>query len=1102
MGNNSLKYLLPLFITLFLLLSTVQSYSISTLAEETSLNSLLMTQSEQNSNVYYTVGMGYADIWTNSAGEYIIDPVSGLIVAPGQTIVSHQSWSYKFKFSDRKVKAIAVFSYPKTSIISGETQEWTDKMFSTARYGDSYDDWKRQMASVIEIYNKGITGIGTDTAIQTVSVKAILDATEPKIVIPGPPYADGVTYQRQYFPFLFRIELEPLGGTAYVKYFTTTGASLNGVDGFSNYEKPLIKGKDYSFPPAPDTAKYTYSGWKKSTNGSPSGGEMMTGTPWPLNPYEGGYDYYVNLYYEPVAPDTGHDTKPPNCTAPTQASVKSGEVLNPAASAVIKADTRGAERFNVLDGIPTSESLYGNVFGSSYLYQDKFVQMTGKCTIEVTVTRDYELSWDPGKEVTDKDGKKHTEPDPQHETEQLSLTYQIERPYSYWIIDQLQVFRIKQAVLQNYAFDGGGITITPSGYSPPAYSFNQSGGITAPDNPGTITAPSTSKTGGKEKPNLSGENLKSYAETAIGRVRVHNDSFTFNGLVIMDSSVQEQSTSAPGQIASPQPISANVLYSPGHFIPSSKTNEQAAPSSGTLEYQLMDASIGGGEDQRYAIAGINSVTVHTPVVMYPSISDDKEHNQRTKPDLARAALILDRPFTVTLPTSGQHNNYLGYGSRDYAKYTAYKQVKFAFDVYTADKSSYIQAGTWINVPVNQLMASFYMPVWVDEGAYTVYFRSIAENAQNGYTAGEQANRNWQDHAAVSSLNVDVIGRLYDFRITDILDYNWEKAFRTTLLGQKLATRAAYWVGYNGIDGEPRGNRAPYKLPIYPGSHPDSTLGNVAVKTGYTFRFDLKTKGNLFAAGDEIEITPSFDYTSEDGSERYPVDLYYHSQGQKFIKIGSAEDQVQRTVMLNDPSRGIPEVELIDTAVYRYDHDYTFNEITGLSREGFASRFVRVLTKQQIPVGTYHGLWLGRDVRTLVGPKSGLPASVNPQRALAAEQKWYGEYSLPAEVYIVKRGTNLQEYGRTHGGLTDHSELFLRNGFIIVNFDLESLPGGDSSKPKLQYIHAPLMNQWRLEGYEGTAVDKAGHIFKLKDGDVLFYEAGLSSRDDFRPMVTH
>lgn len=73
----------------------------------------------------------------------------------------------------------------------------------------------------------------------------------------------------------------------------------------------------------------------------------------------------------------------------------------------------------------------------------------------------------------------------------------------------------------------------------------------------------------------------------------------------------------------------------------------------------------------------------------------------------------------------------------------------------------------------------------------------------------------------------------------------------------------------------------------------------------------------------------------------------------------------------------------------------------------------------------------------------LPVEVNPYRKHAAVQKWYGEYSLPAAPYVVPTGTDLAEYGRTNK-LDNKSNIFLKNGFIIVNFDLETIRNAEPS----------------------------------------------------------
>ncbi|ANS75340.1 bacterial surface protein [Paenibacillus yonginensis] len=820
---------------------------------------------------------------------------------------------------------------------------------------------------------------------------------------------------------------------------------------------------------------------------------MLTGDPWKITSYPGGYDYYLNYYYklkeEPDTPDPEVQ-----CTVETGREL-TDESPDPEVSAVIKADSRGNEAFDVLQGIPTSESLYGNVQAKEYLYKSKFVEHKGVCTYNITVSQHYDQKWTEMDGPPDANGKPTSQ---QHtDSKDVSKQYKVERPYSYWTVEGLEVYDIKEADLINYAFAGSGIKIMPTDYSPPIYSHMAMGQYTpAP----AVDVTNPPKAAGKDVPD---EDFQSDAEKAIDKVKVQNDSLIFNGTVVMNSMVSQESAPTPGQIPEPQQISRDVLYSTGNVIPISKTNKKDQPSSGTIYYDLMPVNVGGGADKSFPIYGINSVTVHTPVVNYSSITDDQAHNQKTVPNRQRAALILERPFTVRIPTSGQHVNYPGYGNRDYAKYFRTKQVRFPFDVYNESRTQFIPKDTWIDIPVNQLDTTFYLPVWVDEGDYQVYFRSIAENAPNDYEEQWEpdANLDLAHHIATDEVSVEVIGRLYDFEITDIADYNWETVFRTNL-GSSQPRGLSYWIGQNGIDGDPRGNREPFSLSIHPGSNPLPGYKNVAIKTGYHFKFDFKTKGNMFGALDGIRITPTFYYVPKSGGAGFPVDLYYRTNSQPFVKIGSEEDQVHRYVILNDRLRNVPEEELEDTASYKYDHDGTGGFAT---KAQYEENYIDKYTKQKTPVGGYSLLLLPEQLRTLIGPKSNLPVSVDPQRANAAIQKWYGEYSLPADPYVVQAGTHLAEYGRTHGGLDEKSPIFLKDGYIIVNFNIETIQEGNLNAPHLQYIHAPMMaqfnrSQWQMEGFESQVSDPFGHLFKLNQGDVVFYHADQSSRDDFSAQV--
>lgn len=1048
-------------------------------------------------NKRYAVGFMSFEVWTNGSGQWITkkpgDPVSG---ADG---LNHR---YNFSFPGRTVEEVQAKVFD-----AGDPKHI--EYFDNSRQGN-FSLLKSFFATVNSVSSPGnLSGKGTSSVSFDLSINGRLSSPSVYNIVenehnPG-DFSPNLRAYRYYFPVLFEFTLS---GLLEISYFTESGQNLSALEPqtFKFTQIPMKVGQSYPGAP-PSSANYEYVGYRKSTTGKDPAG-AITKSPLQTFTYDGSYDSYkLHIFYKPKdgpddPPDPGGGGGENECTDPTPTGQAIEMPLtSPDPSAVIKADSRGSERFNVLDGIPTTESLYGNVLAKSYLHKNKFAQYSGKCTFNIEVNREYTLTWDPKKTETGPDGKEREVPDPQEDTETLTQTHTVEREYSFWTIENLEVYKIDEAKLWNYAFNGGGITISPSGYSPPVFSSSETHGFTPPSPPASIEAPPGSKSGGKDRPDLSGEDLKSFAEAEVDPVKVKNDTLTFNGSTIMNGSETSQAGPTPSQIPTSPAIGENVLYSPGNVIPTSKTNKAHQPSTGTIYYGLMSGNINGGSDQSYPIYGINSITVHTPVVMYASISDDAEHNQKTVPAVGRSALILERPFTVSLPNSGQHQSYLGYGYNNYLKYIGSKQIRFPFDVYGgANQQQFIPKHTWIEVEKEKESFMFYLPVWVDEGFYEVEMRTIAHNAPAGATGQSKANLDVQHHIAEDRVAVDVIGRLYDLRITDIADYNWESVFRQTA-GSALPTGVSYWVGMNGIDGASRGLEQKYTLPVAPGSHP--LYNNAAVKTGYHFKFELKTKGNMFGLQDRIRITPSFYFVNSKSGQRQPVDLYYHAGNNRFVKVGSSADQLQRYVVLNDRLRNVPVQELTDTALYKYDHDYTFAQISGISRLKYIENYINKYSMQKTQVGSLSLMELNERIRTFIGPKSGIPAGVDAARANASIQKWYGEYSLPAAVYAVAKGVIPAEYGRTHQGLTDRSPIFLKDGYIVVNFNLETIREGISSQPHLQYIRASLMNQWtQMEGFLRTTQDPYGRSFTVMDGDVLFYEADQSSQDDFRSMVIH
>ncbi|WP_145950141.1 DUF5704 domain-containing protein [Paenibacillus sp. Y412MC10] len=798
---------------------------------------------------------------------------------------------------------------------------------------------------------------------------------------------------------------------------------------------------------------------------------------------------------------------------PSQSSTMQGGVTDPAATGVIKADNRGSEQFDVLKGIPTSESLYTNAFGYNYLYKQLWAQMRGTITYNCQVDVTYVLQWTQSVPPTCVKGVcTPNPPKPMSESQSKTYTFTLTpRNYSYWQINSLEVYKLNNATMKNYALPGGTVTMNPAGYTPPTLTSQHDESASSHVTPSETTAISFTPpvvVGGldsKPTPPDDTGTLKGMAESGTQDPKVKNDTVTFNGSTVMNGAEATKDGPTPTNIPKPTTIGQNVLYSSGNVISNSLTNKADTPSTGTITYGMITGNVGGPTlPTSYPINGINTVTVHTPVVIYASITDDRAHNQKTVPAAGRDATILDRPFTVYMPTDGQHRNILGYGNRDYAKYVRDKQVYFPFDVYSGDKKTFYPKGTWISIPVNQTATTFFMPVWVAEGFYDVLFRTIAVNAPANFTTESQANLNLANHVATDVVPVDVIGRLYDFHITDISDFNWETYFRKAK-GSSVPTGNSFWVGDKDIDGASRPAAFNSILPVRQGSNTIQGMQNVSVKSGYKFSFDLKTKGNMFNDQDGIRITPTFYFVNKDGTGRKLVDLYYHSDSSNFVKVGSAADVERNNVILNSRLRNVPGQDLVDTSSTLWE---LFSGPRGWSvtKQNYMDKYIKG-TQKATYVGGYNVQILTAPLRTFKGNMKGLPSGVNIYRANAAVQQWYGEYSIPPAVYVVPQGTNLAQYG---GRLDDKSKVFLKNGYVVVNFTIETIKNGNTANPFLQYIRRPgspyygsFDNQWRdMEGFKPSFTTPYGVTFASTDGDVIYYHADKSSYDDFNSSGTH
>ena len=336
----------------------------------------------------------------------------------------------------------------------------------------------------------------------------------------------------------------------------------------------------------------------------------------------------------------------------------------------------------------------------------------------------------------------------------------------------------------------------------------------------------------------------------------------------MNGAACEEKTPEPVTLSDErkQSVQKNEVQIPG------ATANQIYESTGTAEYA---SYFSGGIVNNAMVPDVNPVAVHTPVVCVGMSTDDIGFNQQIIPTKYKS-LILGRTFTVSVGTAGTHLDEKGYGTREYRKYVKARQVKFPFPVVSDGRQ--IAADRWITLQSET--AKFLLPVSVPEGDYDILCRSIAINAENNVEEQKYANTDKNNYIATGSVRVTVIGRLYDFCVTNVIDYpRWERVFWKE--GKTARTDTVYFSGTNDLNGiRQREPDSLYLVPLIRGSHPyDSSIH--APGLGYRMEFSIKTIGSMWHAEDSVELVPTYYYMERDGSRLRQVKLYRKDDLQEF-----------------------------------------------------------------------------------------------------------------------------------------------------------------------------------------------------------------------------
>jgi hypothetical protein len=231
---------------------------------------------------------------------------------------------------------------------------------------------------------------------------------------------------------------------------------------------------------------------------------------------------------------------------PTGGQTRQKAEMDPDAEAEIQAD----DVFDVVRGIPTSEDINVTVWALEYLFQHTFRQMSGTITYDCEIEVEYELVWE--EECGTKEKPKTCE---ESDTEYVTYNITIQRPYSYWQINNIEVYRIDRARVNNYALNDH-IILYPKGYDPPSldtwHSTDEKQHVKPAEAP-TINYGPITVDGGDERPDPPDDTakLRSMLENGIGQAQVRNDRVRFNSSTVMNDGWVTKDGPSPGRIPNP-----------------------------------------------------------------------------------------------------------------------------------------------------------------------------------------------------------------------------------------------------------------------------------------------------------------------------------------------------------------------------------------------------------------------------------------------------------------------------------------------------------------------------------------------------------------------
>ena len=516
------------------------------------------------------------------------------------------------------------------------------------------------------------------------------------------------------------------------------------------------------------------------------------------------------------------------------------------------------------------------------------------------------------------------------------------------------------------------------------------------------------------------------------------------------------------------------------------------------------------------------VIVLTPVIANMNLKSGDSFVDHTENDVSGQILQRNTPFEVTTLTTGiVHPTYPRL--KNYEKYTERNEIQFSFplkfykvyDRYGSiveDVSTPVAPLTWIDIPAggkiytqavygqndmanetNTLEGRYTLKVYATNSPKTDAFKQDARISEKDLS-DERYNIVPKSHTKYHGLKLENeikylarstkktinLGRIYDFKITDVVDIDWKNVFRKDNAidhtGTFYYSGISRWNMYSSLPNamelrkDTEIGRNPQRvLPVGPKKHTNLNYAK-APKMGYKFAFDLKTTGKIAENVDKyIEIKPEYYYISKDGTKFYDsnkIDLYYMTAAKKYVKVGSSADNYKITMRPADGARYISSFET------------EFNKSN--------------LSKDLISIGNLSKIKLTLDKNLVENEKN-------------LVQLWYGEFKLPNSTIAVLKSNQDLEHP-------------LKDGYIGVKFNITCVEKNDAREIILSYNKnnknkpgVPNTSQWDYERYMkvipeqpydfGYRLEKGvwnitDSVYQKIKGTVMLYDTDEKAANDF------